>query len=299
MDYQYKYSVIVPHKNAPDLLRRFLASVPRRKEIQIIIVDDNSDPGLVDFDNFPGADDPFVEVYLTKEGRGGGYGRNVGLDHAKGEWLLFGDADDFYNEGAFDVFDRYADKGIDILHYCIDCRDSDTLEPATRGVPSNDAVKQYFLYPEKKNNEENFRFRNFGCWNKMIRHDFFTRHKIRFEEPKVNIDVFFSFQVGLFEENFKVIDDELYCITVNPGSITFVKRSVEREFEFYKMSLKRNGFYRKMGLRRLVRPNYLYMPYILVHYGPKFAYSFYCLCLRNRKLLKECYNDYVGKLLIP
>lgn len=297
MDYQYNYSVIVPHKNMPDLLRRYLQSIPRRDDIQIIVVDDNSDPAIVDFNNFPGINDPHVEIYFTKEGRGGGYGRNVGYSHAKGKWLLFGDSDDFYYPGAFDIFDQYIDSDIDILHYCINCRDSSTLEPATRSMPSNEAVKCFFLAPHKKINEENFKFRNFGCWNKMIKYDFFLKHNICFEEAIIDFDVFFSFQVGLLEEKYQVIDNELYCLTVNRHSISLSKRSIEREFEFYKMSLKRNGFYKKLGLRRLMRSYCLYFPYIFFHYGPKSALKFYSLCLRNRKTLQVCYNEYVQKLL--
>jgi hypothetical protein len=31
-----KYTVIIPHKNIPDLLQRCLDSIPRREDIQII-----------------------------------------------------------------------------------------------------------------------------------------------------------------------------------------------------------------------------------------------------------------------
>ena len=35
------YSIIIPHKNIPDLLQRCLDSIPRREDVQIID-DDNS-----------------------------------------------------------------------------------------------------------------------------------------------------------------------------------------------------------------------------------------------------------------
>ena len=85
------FSIIIPHRNIHTLLQRCIDSIPARDDVQIIIVDDNSDPNIVDFDNFPGKNNPQVEIYLTKEGKGAGYARNVGLDHAKGKWLLFAD----------------------------------------------------------------------------------------------------------------------------------------------------------------------------------------------------------------
>lgn len=90
------YSIIIPHKNIPDLLRRCLDSIPQRPDIQIIVVDDNSCSDKVDFAHFPGREREGVEIVYTREGLGAGYARNVGLRHAKGRWLLFADADDYF-----------------------------------------------------------------------------------------------------------------------------------------------------------------------------------------------------------
>ena len=37
------YSFIIPHHNTPELLQRLINSIPQRKDIEIIVVDDNSD----------------------------------------------------------------------------------------------------------------------------------------------------------------------------------------------------------------------------------------------------------------
>jgi glycosyltransferase involved in cell wall biosynthesis len=37
------YSFIIPHHNSPKLLERCLNSIPQRDDIEIIVVDDNSD----------------------------------------------------------------------------------------------------------------------------------------------------------------------------------------------------------------------------------------------------------------
>ena len=46
------YSIIIPHKNIPNLLQRCLDSIPNREDVQIIVVDDNSDPNIVDLISF-------------------------------------------------------------------------------------------------------------------------------------------------------------------------------------------------------------------------------------------------------
>ena len=50
----YHYSIIIPHKNTPRLLERCLCSIPTWDEIQIIIIDDNSNSESVDFSSFSG-----------------------------------------------------------------------------------------------------------------------------------------------------------------------------------------------------------------------------------------------------
>ena len=37
------YSIIIPYKNCPALLNRCIDSIPQRDDVQIIVVDDNSD----------------------------------------------------------------------------------------------------------------------------------------------------------------------------------------------------------------------------------------------------------------
>lgn len=69
----YHYSIIIPHKNTPRLLERCLYSIPTWDEIQIIIIDDNSNSESVDFSHFPGNGRKNTEVLFTKEGKGAGY----------------------------------------------------------------------------------------------------------------------------------------------------------------------------------------------------------------------------------
>ena len=51
---EIKYSIIIPHKNIPQLLQRCLDSIPFRGDVQVIVVDDNSDSSIVNFENFQG-----------------------------------------------------------------------------------------------------------------------------------------------------------------------------------------------------------------------------------------------------
>ena len=77
------YSIIIPHKNTPDLLQYCLDSIPIRSDVQVIVVDDNSDEDKKP--TFTRDDVKFF--YIDKEHtKGAGRARNVGLEHAVGKW---------------------------------------------------------------------------------------------------------------------------------------------------------------------------------------------------------------------
>ena len=111
------YSIIIPHKNTPELLQYCLDSIPVRDDVQVIVVDDNSDVNIVDFEHFPQWEGKDYEVYPTKEGKGAGYARNIGLEHARGKWILFVDADDFLLSSMGEVFDAEKDTDADIVFF--------------------------------------------------------------------------------------------------------------------------------------------------------------------------------------
>ena len=98
------------------MLKRCINSIPRRDDIQIIIVDDNSSSDVVDFEQFPDLDRKVDLIFNKKQG-GAGLARNKGLEIAKGDWILFADADDFFAEDAFVLFDKYCLSDFDVIHY--------------------------------------------------------------------------------------------------------------------------------------------------------------------------------------
>ena len=47
------FSIIIPHKDIPDLLMRWLRSIPMSEDIQVIVVDDNSADAETYLDRYP------------------------------------------------------------------------------------------------------------------------------------------------------------------------------------------------------------------------------------------------------
>ncbi len=287
----YTYSVSIPHYNSPVLLGRMLKSIPEREDIQLIVVDDGSSEENVNA--LKKLQHKNLELVLLEKNKGGGYARNIGLQHAKGEWFISVDADDFFSDGAFDVFDQYKDEQIDCLCFCVHCVDTETGE-VTRELVANKNVSKYLADSSKKT-EQLLRFHNLESWNKLVSMDFIRKNNICYENCRINIDVLYSILIGMRAERYKVIPNKLYYFTENTDSITHKKRSVEREFQFYLQVQKRNGFYWEMGLRHLpfYRHDILYIPFMLKKRGLRDTISFFRLWWKHKDERKEAWKAYL------
>ncbi len=211
----YNYSVIIPHKNSPKLLHRLLDSIPRRDDLQIIVVDDNSDPEIVDFNNFPGLNDSHVELYFDKMGKGAGHARNVGLEHAKGKWLVFADADDYFYPNAFSVIDKkISEENYDIIYFYCNSRDGETGELISERLPD---IKRGI----DNSDYDLLKYKSYVPWGKVVRAELVELHHIRFEEIEASNDIMFSTKVGYYSSKVGTISDCLYCCTRNSSSLYF------------------------------------------------------------------------------
>lgn len=238
----YTYTVIIPHKNSPELLQRCLDSIPRRDDLQIIVVDDNSDPESVDFESFPGKNDPSTEVYFDKAGKGAGRARNVGLEHAKGKWLVFADADDYFYPGAFEIIDqKIQEENFDIIYFYCDSRNGKTGELIPDRVPTIKKGIDIMDY-------DLLRYESYVPWGKVISRNLILNHAIKFEEVEVSNDVMFSALVGYNSQRIAIISDALYCCTQNDGSLVFTP-SIDRRKKRILAAIRVNTYLYNKGIR--------------------------------------------------
>ena len=212
------FSIIIPHKNIPKLLQRSLDSIPQRDDLEVIVVDDNSDPTIVDFNNFPGKDRPDTTVIFDKSGKGAGRARNIGLEHAKGKWLLFLDADDFFNYCIRDILDDYKDSEADIIFFDSNSINSDTYQRGNRGAYTHTMIDLYDK--DKEQGEFQLRYYLGVPWSKIVRHSIVKDNKILFDETPINNDTTFSYKIGLAAKTIAVDKRAGYCVTIRNGSIS-------------------------------------------------------------------------------
>lgn len=102
-----RFSVIIPSRNRPSLLRVALASVTAQScdSVEIIVVDDGSDERhLSDYRAIAGESGKPVNFHSLPRrpsGHGPGYTRNFAAARAKGEYLCFLDDDDSWIDASY------------------------------------------------------------------------------------------------------------------------------------------------------------------------------------------------------
>ena len=216
---KYTYTIIIPHKNSPKLLQRCLDSIPQREDLHIIVVDDNSDTDKVDFNNFPGLERKDIEVYYTKEGKGAGYARNVGLAHADCEKVLFADADDYFNYCLNEILDEYKNDDTDIVFFNRLNVDSQYYTYSNKRDWYGKHFKTYEENP--KIGELLFRYEYDPPHCKLIKKSLIDEYNIKFEETTNQNDVRFSYMTGHHAKSIKVDFRAIYTVTYNPKSVMF------------------------------------------------------------------------------
>lgn len=226
MEYKYNFSIIIPHKNIPALLRRCVSSIPRREDTQIIIVDDNSDSDKVDFKHFPFTNEPNVKIIFDKAGLRQGHARNVGLQHAEGKWILFADADDFFFYSINKAMDGCLQSEADIIYYKSTNLNSDTYQyGASRSMITNNSIDAFLN--KDKDGEHLLRFRHPAPWCKFIRSYVISENNIKFPEIVKAEDFEFSYKCGYYAKSVEAHNVSIYCLTSREGNVTAHKETAD------------------------------------------------------------------------
>ena len=212
------FSVIIPHREIPDLLMRCLKSIPVSEDIQVIVVDDNSPDVDTYLEKYPELSRPYLEFIRAPKNGGAGYARNIGLSHAKGKWLLFADADDFYVDNMYEIINTHVESDADVIYFQKQAVYSDDINRKSPRSGYIDKIMDIYL---KTGNELPVRTRYCVPWGKMIRKSLVEGHHIRFEEIRYANDVLFSTYVGCFAKKIEAIDSVLYVVTSREGSATY------------------------------------------------------------------------------
>jgi hypothetical protein len=126
------FSIVIPVYNRAKLVRRAIASclLQRHPAFEVVVVDDGSTDGTAEtVSEIVG---PRLRLFVQPVNRGVSAARNLGVERARGEWIVFLDSDDELTSDALSVMDgeiRRASDDVQLFRFMCQ-RDDGSLSPA-------------------------------------------------------------------------------------------------------------------------------------------------------------------------
>lgn len=218
-----KYSVIIPAYNAAKTLPRCLDSLcmQLRDDAELLVVNDGSTDQTDTV--YIGYADKFPQIHVfSKENGGVSSARNVGLDNAKGEYILFVDADDAVREDYFSVLDNALAGRPELLLFSKQLlgRAGSSRSHIKRCTCSDQQESSRILADCLRKQELNL------ITTKAFRRDLIETQHLRFDERlDIGEDKVFSLAFSLLVTHIKRIEEPLYFLSVDdPDSLSRKKR---------------------------------------------------------------------------
>lgn len=266
-----RYSVIVPHFESPDVLPRAIASVPERADIEVLIIDNSQTP----ISSTLFSERKNVRILYSPYGKGAGAARNIGLENARGQWLVMLDADDFFTADAFATMDQYVKTEADIVFFYAADYDSESRLVNGRMDTTNILIDDYI----QSHNDDGIRYGWSSPCAKMIRRSMVEEHTIRFDETHVANDMLFSVKTGYWAKRVEALPETIYCATIREGSLTQIA-SLSNLNGRIEATVRFNTFLKAHGIREQ-RKSIMYLVYTIARtYGYREAVKALCRSIR-------------------
>lgn len=250
----FSVSVIIPVYNVEKYLRQCVDSILSQNlsNIEILLIDDGSP------DNSGAICDEYAKKYnnikvVHKVNGGLSSARNAGIVEATGDYLMFLDSDDWWNEEVrvqemFDIVELNPKTEMflfGMLHHTQEEGFTRRKEQEYLSNVRTDVVKNYYHDLINNGNLE------VSAGTKIIRRDFLQKHELYFKEGLLGEDSEWMIRVLRSVTSVKVIDKPLYIYRMdNTGSITHrIKKKnimdllsiVDDSMKFYNANQDVNG----------------------------------------------------------
>ena len=227
----FKYCVVVPHRNIPDLLRRCLKSIPRLPYVYVLVID-NSGVGYLDKE-ITGLHFGFGGItFLKRNPLNIGYIRNEALKYLREQhfngYLVFADADDYFTPEAADCFESFKDSEYDLIWFAVNGVNEE-------GNESNNAdfINHHISLYNNNDQLGALRYNSGPVWGKFISFGLIVQHDVWFREIETCEDTLFSAKLGYYSQNPYVCSIPLYVYVQRQGSIVMSVDAHKAQLGFY------------------------------------------------------------------
>ena len=246
-------SIVVPVYNCEKYIDQCINSLLAQtySNLEIICVNDgSSDSSLSHLEKLKQSD-PRIQVYSKEnEGKGAASARNMGLEHATGEYVLVLDSDDFFEPDMVETLVSKAESTCaDLVITTADLYDNlynhnngICLRPELKWTPE----KEPFSWKDCP--DKIFQIADFVAWNKLFRRDFVEENYIRFEAIPISDDQYPSVMGAVLADRIAVVDRPLIHYRMNTGTSQGSSQAKHPEAAYEAVfsvvnKMRRNGVY--------------------------------------------------------
>lgn len=211
-----RISVIIPVYNGREHLPQCLESVQRQNVpgMEILCVDDGSTDGSADILACYAARDDRIRV-IRQHNQYAGIARNHGMQRARGKYLAFLDADDFYLPGTLERSYGLAETHrLDLVKGRFTCLDTRTARRFMTEYSRNDGVPKNRVLSFRQTPDRLLHAADVP-WNGLYRRAFLEAHEIAFNHLRCINDHSFYIQCLLHAERLLFSRDAVTCYRVN------------------------------------------------------------------------------------
>ena len=216
-----KVSVIVPMYNVEDYLRQALDSLVNQtlKDIEIICVDDCSTDGSVEILNEYAKKDSRIKVHVQKENQGQGVARNIAIEMATGEYIMFLDPDDWFDTRACEIAYNQIEKNKnDVVLFNYSSYKETEITIIIRKSQHLKSFQDFQGNSFCLKDVEDLRFRAATVWCQIYNREFINRINARFSNTRTCEDNPFYFNAIANARTVSVIPEVLYYYRLRVGS---------------------------------------------------------------------------------
>lgn len=219
-------SIIIPVHNSVNYLDDCIISVLKQcsENDEILLIENGS------MDNTPEMCKQYAEQYKNIRyyeigPEGVSVARNLGIQMATSEWIMFLDSDDMLQDGALSVVNRLSDNDAEIVigNYSRSVY-NDNSKIQFKNVPKDllkKTVLQYAKYWKKIRKYAPIdNYNNWACWGKFFKREFIQRNNIQFPIGITHSeDTAFCFQAYCVAKHIIATCRIIYYYRDNPLSV--------------------------------------------------------------------------------
>lgn len=198
-------SIIIPVYNTEKFINRCIDSILAQTftNFELLIIDDGSKDGSGRICDGYAANDIRVRVF-HKENGGVSSARNLGLEYARNEWIMFVDSDDWLPQNSLEILIQGQEADLIVSGYVLEKEKTKPIVPSCNGIQKGEGLHNFII----KNYQSTFLT---APWAKLYRREIIVLNAISFDlQLKVCEDAIFIATYLLYVDSICIVDKACY-----------------------------------------------------------------------------------------